>query len=92
MPQLLEGAGLPVAIDPDRGFGHGAFSPMFAIYPKANVPMVQMSLKRGLDRAEHLALGSALAPLRDEDVLIIGSGLSYHNLRKSGRRLDTRWL
>src|SRR4051812_20475138 len=82
--QLLEGAGLPAAIDAERGFDHGAFSPMAAIYPEADVPMVQLSLKRGLDPSEHLALGRALAPLRDEDVLIVASGLSYHNLRNFG--------
>lgn len=81
---LVQGAGLPAAIDSARGFDHGMFSPMVAIYPQADVPTVQLSLLRGLDPAAHLALGRALAPLRDEDVLIIGSGLSYHNLRAFG--------
>lgn len=81
---LVQGAGLPAAIDTARGFDHGMFSPMVAIYPQADVPTVQLSLLRGLDPAAHLALGRALAPLRDEDVLIIGSGLSYHNLRAFG--------
>ena len=78
---LVEKAGFRTREDSARGFDHGTFVPLMLTYPKADVPTLQLSLKTGLDPAEHLRLGRALAPLRDRGVLIVGSGMSYHNLR-----------
>jgi aromatic ring-opening dioxygenase catalytic subunit (LigB family) len=81
---LLQAAGLPSAIDPQRGFDHGVFVPLKVAFPEADVPVVQMSLHASLDPALHMAAGLALAPLRDEGVLVLGSGMSFHNLRAMG--------
>ena len=78
---LLDAGGYPAVLDPQRGFDHGTFSAMYPVYPQADVPIVQLSLKHGLDPATHVAVGRLLAPLREQGVLIVGSGLSYHNLR-----------
>ncbi|MDD4974954.1 MAG: class III extradiol ring-cleavage dioxygenase [Bacteriovorax sp.] len=82
---LIEGAGFPMELDQSRGFDHGTFVPLVIMYPEADVPVVQLSLKKNYDPETHYQLGKALAPLREEGILIIGSGLSYHNLREFGR-------
>jgi aromatic ring-opening dioxygenase catalytic subunit (LigB family) len=79
--ELLEGAGVPTAEDAKRGFDHGTFIPLKLTFPDADVPTIQLSLQEGLDPARHLAIGRALAPLRGEGVLLVGSGMSYHNMR-----------
>jgi aromatic ring-opening dioxygenase catalytic subunit (LigB family) len=85
---LLSRAGFGSSRDGKRGFDHGTFVPMALSYPGADIPTLQMSLVEGLDPALHLKLGRALAPLRDQGVLIIGSGMSYHNLRAFQRHMQ----
>lgn len=78
---LLEDAGFEVAEDPARGYDHGVFVPLKVAFPEADIPTVQLSLRADLDPEAHIAAGRALTPLRDEGVLIVGSGMSFHNLR-----------
>jgi len=79
--ELIRAAGLPVAEDSERGYDHGVFVPMLIVDPEAEIPIVMVSLQRDLDPALHIAIGRALSPLRDEGVVIAGSGMSYHDLR-----------
>jgi aromatic ring-opening dioxygenase catalytic subunit (LigB family) len=79
--RLLTGAGLPATVSVDRGFDHGVFVPLKVAFPQAQIPVVSLSLDASLDPALHLAAGRALAALRDEGVMIVGSGMSFHNLR-----------
>ena len=96
---LLRAHGLPAATDSARGFDHGVFIPFLLVFPDAEIPVVPLSLKAGLDPEEHMAAGRALASLRDEGVLIVGSGMSYHNMagfRSPAATTDSetfdRWL
>jgi 4,5-DOPA dioxygenase extradiol len=78
---LLHEHGVPTRIDPQRGFDHGLFIPLKLMYPQADIPCLQLSLLRGLNPAAHIALGKALRALENENILVVGSGFSFHNLR-----------
>jgi aromatic ring-opening dioxygenase catalytic subunit (LigB family) len=97
--KALSDAGFATATEHQRGYDHGVFVPFMLVDPDATIPVVPVSLVEGLDPAQHIAMGRALAPLRRDNVLIVGSGMSFHNLRAlfSGGPLDRagafdRWL
>jgi len=77
---LLTTRNIPVRLDAERGFDHGTFVPLKLIYPKADIPVVQLSLLKNLNAQAHIDLGKAIASLSEENILIIGSGSSFHNL------------
>jgi len=79
--QLLSRAGIDANLDEQRGFDHGLFIPLKIMYPAAEIPCVQLSLVHTLDPLTHIAIGRALEPLRNRNLLVIGSGFSFHNMR-----------
>ncbi|MFZ2312269.1 MAG: class III extradiol ring-cleavage dioxygenase, partial [Methylobacter sp.] len=79
---LLTRSGIEAKLDDQRGFDHGLFVPLKLMYPEANIPCVQLSLVNSLQPEEHIRIGKALSDLRKDNVLVIGSGFSFHNLKE----------
>lgn len=87
--EILSKHNIASRLNPKRGFDHGLFIPLKLMYPEADIPSIQLSLMRGLDPAAHLAMGKALGELMEENILVVGSGFSFHNMRAfswEGRR------
>jgi len=79
--EVIRASGISAGLDANRGYDHGLFIPLKLMYPQAQIPCVQLSLMKNLDPLAHIALGKAIAAIRKKNVLTIGSGLSFHNLR-----------
>jgi 4,5-DOPA dioxygenase extradiol len=79
--EILNKKNIPARIDPQRGFDHGLFIPLKLMYPQADIPSLQLSLLRGLNPSAHIALGKALRELKNENILVVGSGFSFHNMQ-----------
>lgn len=82
--ELLNAGGFDAQLDAERDFDHGMFVPLMLMYPDASIPVVQLSLLGDLDPGRHIDLGAAIAPITDDDVLVLGSGLSFHNMQAFG--------
>jgi len=80
----LQADAISAVEDAERGFDHGTFVPLMLMYPDADIPVIQMSLHPSLDPAVHIRIGQALAPFVDQGALLVGSGLSFHNMRAFG--------
>lgn len=93
---LFEQDGIEAQLEYQRGFDHGVFVPLMLMYPAADIPCIQVSLAAGLDAATHVRMGQALAALKSENLLILGSGFSFHNLQalmsKNDSSVDQRNL
>lgn len=96
---MLDRGGVTAGLDPRRGYDHGTFTLMHTLYPKATLPLVQLSMKADFDPGEHIRVGELISPLRDEGVLIAGSGFSFHDTRgiisgtgKASSATFDRWL
>ncbi len=85
---MLATAAIESRLDYERGFDHGVFIPLMLMYPQADIPCVQISLSNSLDSAFHVELGKALAPLKNENLLILGSGFSFHNMQALMNKRD----
>ena len=86
--RMLGNWGIAAHLDEERGFDHGVFVPLKIMYPEADVPCVQLSLVNSLDASLHINIGSALQGLKKQNVLVIGSGFSFHNLKAFSRPRD----
>ena len=79
--ELLHNAGIEARLDDERGLDHGVFVPLLLMYPDADIPCIQISLSDSLDAELHIRIGKALSALKAENILVLGSGFSFHNMR-----------
>ncbi len=86
--RLIRQAGINVQLDAQRGFDHGLFIPLLLMYPRADIPCIQISLSSSLDAALHVRIGRALADLKSENLLVLGSGFSFHNMKALMSKAD----